>query len=65
MAENSEVDGNGNSGDNETVKRSPFFKKPNGPIGYLTSLRSNTDSVSFEKRWVFLNSFDYGWGSQF
>ena len=30
----------GNSGDDETVERSPLSKKPNVLIGYLTSLRS-------------------------
>ena len=50
MAEDAEVDGNGDSVDNETVKRSPLFKKPNGPTEYLTSLRSDADSIPFEKR---------------
>ena len=40
----------GDSGDDETVKRSPLSKKPNGTIGYLTCLRYNADSVLFGKR---------------
>ena len=40
MAEDAKVSGNGDSGDDETVERSPLSKKPNGPTGYLTSLRS-------------------------
>ena len=62
MADDAEV-GEGDGGDDEMVKRSPS-KKLNVPIGYLISLRSNADSASFAKRWVFLDSFDYGWGSQ-
>ena len=50
MAEDAEVGGNGDGGDNETVERSPLFKKSSGPIGYLTSLRSNADSAPFAKR---------------
>ena len=49
MAEDAEVGGNGNGGDDETVERSPS-KKPNVPIGYLTSLRSDADSAPFAKR---------------
>ena len=37
------------NGDDETVKRSPLFKKPNVPTGYLTFLRSDADSVPFRK----------------
>ena len=62
MAEDAEV-GEGDDGDDETVERSPS-KKPNVPTGYLTSLRSDADSAPFAKRWVSLDSFDYGWGSQ-
>ena len=40
IAEDAEVAGNSDNSDNETVKRSPFSKKPNGSIGYLTSLGS-------------------------
>ena len=39
MAKDAEVSGNGDSGDDETVKKLPLFKKPNGPTGYFTSLR--------------------------
>ena len=49
MAENAEVGGNSDGGDDETVERSPS-KKPNVPIGYLTSLRSEADSALFAKR---------------
>ena len=49
MAEDAEIGGNGDGGDDETVKRSPS-KKSSGPTGYLTSLHS-------ENSWVFLNSF--------
>ena len=38
MAEDAEV-GEGDGCDDETVKQSPF-KKPNRPMGYLTSLHS-------------------------
>ena len=44
MAKDAEVGGNGDGGDDETVKKSPS-KKPNVPIGYLTSLRS--EKMSF------------------
>ena len=40
IAEDAEVGGNGDSSDDETVKRSPLFKKPNGLTWYFTSLRS-------------------------
>ena len=50
MAEDAEVGGKGDGGSNETVKRSPLSKKPNGPTEYLTSLRSDADSAPFEKR---------------
>ena len=49
MAENAEIVGNGNGGDDETVKRSPF-RESSGPTEYLTSLRSDADSGAFEKR---------------
>ena len=50
MAENAEVGGNGDGGDDETVERSPLSKKSSGPMGYLTSLRSDADSAPFAKR---------------
>ena len=50
MAEDAEVGGNGDCGDDETVKRLPLSKKSNGLMGYLTSLRSNADSAPFAKR---------------
>ena len=40
MAEDAEVGGNGDGGNDETVERSPLSKKPNVSTGYLTSLRS-------------------------
>ena len=40
MVDNAEVGSNGDGGDDETVKRSHLSKKPNVPMGYLTSLRS-------------------------
>ena len=49
MAEDTEVGGNGDGDDDETVERSPS-KKLSRPTGYLTSL-------CFEKSWVSLNSF--------
>ena len=49
IAENAEVGGNGNSGDDETVKRLPS-RKSRGPTKYLISLRSDADSALFEKR---------------
>ena len=39
MAVDAEVDG-GESGDDETVERAPFFKKLNVSIRYFTSLHS-------------------------
>ena len=48
MAEDAEI-GEGDGGDDETVKRS-LSKKPNVPIGYLTSLRSDANSAPFAKR---------------
>ena len=48
MAEDAEV-GEGDGGDDETVERSPS-KKPNVPMGYLTSLRSDADNTPFAKR---------------
>ena len=62
MAEDAEVD-EGDDSDDKTVKRSPS-KKPNISIRYLTSLRSDANSVFFAKIWVSLDSFNYGWGSQ-
>ena len=50
LAVDAEVGGNGDGGDDETVKRSPLSKKPNGRTEYLISLRSDADSVPFEKR---------------
>ena len=50
MAEDAEVGGNGDGDDDETVERSLLSKKPNGPIEYLTSLRSDADNAPFEKR---------------
>ena len=49
MAEDAEIDGNGNGGDDETVKRLPF-RKLSGPTEYLISLCSDADSAPFEKR---------------
>ena len=46
MAENAEVCGNGDGGDNEMVERSPLSKKPNVPTKYLTFLRSKKMSFS-------------------
>ena len=40
IAEDAEMSGNANSGDDETVKRSHLSKKPNEPTEYLTFLRS-------------------------
>ena len=54
MAEDAEVGGNDDGGDDETVKRSPLSKKPNGHMEYLTSLCSDADSASFEKRGAYL-----------
>ena len=48
MAEDAEV-GESDGGDDETVEKSPS-KKPNVPIGYLTSLRSDADSTPYAKR---------------
>ena len=39
----------GDNDDNETINRL-HGKKLNGPIGYLTFLHSDVDSVSFKKR---------------
>ena len=50
IAENAEVGGNGDGGDDKTVKKSPLFKKLNGLTKYLTSLCFDTDSAPFEKR---------------
>ena len=51
MAEDAEIakSNDGNDGNDKMVIKS-FSKKLSGPIGYLTSLRSNADSVLFEKR---------------
>ena len=53
MAKYAEV-GEGNGADDKTVKRSPLFKKSNELMEYLIFLRSNADSVLFEKRWAHL-----------
>ena len=50
IAEDAEVGGNGDGGDDETVERSPLSKKSSGPMGYLTSLRSDADSAPLAKR---------------
>ena len=50
MAEDAKVGGNGDSGDDKTVKRSPFSKKSSGRMGYFTSLRSNAYSALFANR---------------
>ena len=49
MAKDAEV-GEGNGDNDETVERSPLFKKSNGSIGYLTSLCSGANSTPFAKR---------------
>ena len=49
MAEDAEIGGNNDSGDDEMVKRSPS-KESSRPTEYLTSLLSDADSASFEKR---------------
>ena len=54
IVEDAEVGGNGDDGDNKMIERSPFSKKSNVSTKYLTSLRSNADSVPFEKRWAHL-----------
>ena len=59
IAEDAELGGNGDSGDDKLVKRSTS-RKLSGLTGYLISLRSDADSILFEKRWVFLDSFAYG-----
>ena len=63
MAEDAKVGGNGDGVNDETVKKSPLSKS-NRPMGYFTSLRSDANSAHFAKRWVSLDSFGYGWGSQ-
>ena len=40
LTENAKVGGNDDSSDDEIVKRSTLFKKPNVPTRYFTSLRS-------------------------
>ena len=50
MAEDAEFDGNSDDGNDKTVKRSPLFKMSSGPMGYLTSLRSEVDSAPLAKR---------------
>ena len=55
MAENAEIGGNDDGGDDAMVEKSLLFKKPNRPIGYLISLRSG-------KRWVSFNNFGHCWG---
>ena len=47
MDEDAEVGDNGDSGNDETLEKSPLSKKPNGPTGYLTFLH-------FEKKMSFL-----------
>ena len=42
--------GKGDGDDDKTVKRSTLSMKPNGRMGYLTSLQFDADSASFEKR---------------
>ena len=54
MAENAEVGSNADGGNDETIKRSPLSKKPNGSTEYFTSLHSDANSASFEKRWPHL-----------
>ena len=49
IAEDAEVGGNGDAGDDETIKRLPLSKL-SGPMGYLTSLCSDADSALFAKR---------------
>ena len=48
MAEDAEV-GEGDGGDDKTVKRSPF-KKPNVPIGYLSPYASMLIAHLLQKR---------------
>ena len=40
MAKDAKVAGSNDGSDDETVKKSPFFKKPNVLTEYVTSLRS-------------------------
>ena len=54
MAEDAEINGNGNGDNDNTVKRSPFFNKPNVSIKYFTSLRSKKKWVSFDSFWPLL-----------
>ena len=42
--------GEGDSDDDETVKRSPFSKKSSRLMGYFTSLRFDADSAPFAKK---------------
>ena len=58
MADDAEVGDNGDDVDDKTVKRSPP-KKSNVPMGYLTPLHSNADSIPLAKRGIFLDSFGY------
>ena len=51
LTEDAKVGGNGDNGDDETIKKSPF-KKLSGLIRNLTSLHSNADSIPFKKRRV-------------
>ena len=60
MAEDDEIGGNSDRCDDETVKRLPLSKNSNRPMGYLTFLHFDADSAPFAKRWVSLDSFDYG-----
>ena len=50
LAEDAKVGGNGEGGDDETVKRSPLSKKSSRLIGDLTSLCSDADSAPLAKR---------------
>ena len=53
MAENIKVGSNGDNGDDEIVKRSPFSKKPNVFTEYSTF-------PQYKKTWVSLDNFCYG-----
>ena len=49
LAEDIKVGGNGEGGDNKTVKRSALSKKSSGPIGYFISLRSDAEAHLSQK----------------
>ena len=53
MAGDTEVDGNVDCSNDETVKKSPS-KKSSGSIGYRISLYPNADNAPFKKRWPHL-----------